>query len=169
MPLNKALCGVKKHGLDVCTRWTLWGDVQSGQVGFPLLLNKAFSGVKKHGLNVCTRWTLWGDVQSGQMGFPLLLNISCNFTNSQVGTRSLEVLLSMLYVVRRNHHTSWGTFWKNLKHAKWRCLKIYSDLPSLVVLCPRHGGCGGGTGAMLLADWKRPLQYTNDPSEERST
>ena len=37
--LNKKLDGVKKHGLDVCTRWTLLGHVQSGQVGFPLLLN----------------------------------------------------------------------------------------------------------------------------------
>ena len=57
-----------------------------------------------------------GPVQSGQVGFPLLLNISCNFTNSQLGTRSLEVLPSMLYVVWRYHHTSWGTFWKNLSH-----------------------------------------------------
>ena len=56
--LNKALAGVKKHGLVVCTRWTLLGHVQSGQVGFPLLLNKALAGVKKHGLDDCTRWTL---------------------------------------------------------------------------------------------------------------
>ena len=34
------------------------GHVQSGQVGFPLLLNKALAGVKKHGLDDCTRWTL---------------------------------------------------------------------------------------------------------------
>ena len=34
------------------------GHVQSGQVGFPLLLNKALAGVKKHGLENCTRWTL---------------------------------------------------------------------------------------------------------------
>ena len=39
--LNKALAAVKKHGLGVCTRWTLLGHVQSGPVGFPLLLNKA--------------------------------------------------------------------------------------------------------------------------------
>ena len=75
-------------------------------MGFPLLLNKALAGVKKHGFDVCTRWTLLGHAQSGQVGFPLLLNISCNFTNSQAGTRSLEVLLSMLYVVWRNHYTS---------------------------------------------------------------
>ena len=56
--LNKALAGVKKHGLGVCTRWTLLGHVQSGQVGFPLLLNKALAGVKKHGLDDCTTWTL---------------------------------------------------------------------------------------------------------------
>ena len=62
--LNKALAGVKKHGLDVCTRWTLWGHVHSGQVGFPLLLNKALARGKRHGLDVCTRWTL------GQWAFP---------------------------------------------------------------------------------------------------
>ena len=38
---KKALAGVKKHGLDVCTEWTLLGHVQSGQVGFLLLLNKS--------------------------------------------------------------------------------------------------------------------------------
>ena len=53
--LNKALADVKKHELDVCTRWTLLGHVQSGQVGFPLLLNKELARVKKHGLDVCTR------------------------------------------------------------------------------------------------------------------
>ena len=92
------------------------------------------------------------------MGFPLLLNISCNFTNSQVGTRSLEVLLSMLYVVWRNHHTSWGTFWKNLGH-KNVDVSRYLGLLILVVLCPRHGGWGA-TGAMLLADGKRPIGAT---------
>ena len=56
--LNKALAGVKKHGLGVWTRWTLLGHVQSGQVGFALLLNKALAGVKKHGLDDCTTWTL---------------------------------------------------------------------------------------------------------------
>ena len=56
--LNKALGGVKKHGLGVCTRWTLLGHVQSGQVGAPLLSNKALAAVKKHGLENCTRWTL---------------------------------------------------------------------------------------------------------------
>ena len=34
------------------------GNVQSGQVGFPLLLNKALAAVKKHGLDDWTRWTL---------------------------------------------------------------------------------------------------------------
>ena len=53
--LNKALAGVKKHGLGVCTTWTLLGHVQSGQVGFPLLLNKALAAVKKHGLDDSTR------------------------------------------------------------------------------------------------------------------
>ena len=52
--LNKALGGVKKHGMAVCTRWTLLGHVQSGQVGFPLLLNKALAAVKKHGLDDST-------------------------------------------------------------------------------------------------------------------
>ena len=56
--LNKALAGVKKHGLGVCTRWILLGHVQSGQLGFSLLLNKALVKVKKHGLDDCTRWTL---------------------------------------------------------------------------------------------------------------
>ena len=56
--LNKALAGVKKHGLGVWTRWTLLGHVQIGQVGFPLLLNKALARVKKHGLSDFTRWTL---------------------------------------------------------------------------------------------------------------
>ena len=42
------------------------------------------------------------------------------------------------------------------------------DLPILVVLCPRHRD-RGATGAMLLADGKRPLRYTNDSSEQRST
>ena len=56
--LNKALVGVKKHGLGVCTRWALLGHVQSGQVGFPLLLNKALAGVKKHGLDNSTGWAL---------------------------------------------------------------------------------------------------------------
>ena len=72
--LNKALAEVKKHGLDICTSWILWGHVQSGRVGFPLLLNKALIGGKRHGLDVCTRWTLWGHVRSGQVGFPLLRN-----------------------------------------------------------------------------------------------
>ena len=87
-------------------------------MGFPLVLNKALAGVKKHGLGVCTRKTSFGHVQSGQVGFPLQLNIGCNFANSQVGTRSLEVLLSMLYVVWRSHHTSWGTFWKDLMNMR---------------------------------------------------
>ena len=64
--LNKALVGVRKHGMGVCTRWALLGHVQSGQVGFPLLLNKALAGVKKHWLGVCTRWTLLGHVQMGK-------------------------------------------------------------------------------------------------------
>ena len=82
---NKALAGVKKHGLDVCTRWTLWGHVRSGQRGFLLLLNKALPGVKNHKALKCGQeaW-IWGFynlhsfeeglVQSGQVGFPLLLN-----------------------------------------------------------------------------------------------
>ena len=57
------------------------------------------------------------------MVFPLRLNISWNFTNSQVGTRGLEVFLSM-YVVWGNHHASWSTFSKNLYHEKCVCLKI---------------------------------------------
>ena len=53
-----------------------------------------------------------GHVQSGQLGFPLLLN------KTRKGSRTLEVLLSMLYVVWRNHHSSWGTFWKNLMNMR---------------------------------------------------
>ena len=111
-------------------------------MGFPLLLNKALPGVKKRWLGVCTRWTLLGHVQSGQVGFPLLLTISCNFTNSQVGTRGLEVLLSMLYVVWRNHHTSWATFRKNLSHEKCGCLKISGFTKScrFVPMARRLGG-----------------------------
>ena len=50
------------------------GHVESGQVGFPLLVNKALAGAKTDGSDVCTSWTLWWHVQSGQLGFPLLLN-----------------------------------------------------------------------------------------------
>ena len=56
--LNKALAAIKKQGVGVWTRWTLFRHVQSGQVGFPLLLNKALAGVKKHGLDDCSRWSL---------------------------------------------------------------------------------------------------------------
>ena len=126
-------------------------------MGFPLLLNKALAGVNKHGLDVCTRWTLWGHVRSGRVGFPLPKNISCNFTHSQVGTRSLEVLLSMLFVVWRNHHTSWAAFWKNLSHEKCGCDKISGFTKS----------CGsvptarlGGNGCYALGRWEaRPRVY----------
>ena len=69
---NKALVGVKKHWLGVCTRWTLLGHVESGQVGFPLLLNGALAGVKKHGLDDSTTWTLWkrGMFRVGKWAFP---------------------------------------------------------------------------------------------------
>ena len=56
--VNKSLPEGKKHGLDVRTRWTLWGHVHTGRVGFPLLLNRALAGSKRHGLDVYTRWTL---------------------------------------------------------------------------------------------------------------
>ena len=56
--LNKALAEVNKHGLGICTRWTLWRHVHQVRVGFPLLLNKAVSGVKNHGCDVSRRWTL---------------------------------------------------------------------------------------------------------------
>ena len=48
------------------------GHVQSGQVGFPLLLNKALAAVKKHGLDNSTRWTLWkrGMFRVGKWAFP---------------------------------------------------------------------------------------------------
>ena len=86
-------------------------------MGFPLLLNGALGGVNKHGWDVCTRWTLCGHVQSGQVSLPLLLNIRCNFANSKVGTKSLEVLLSMFYVVWRNHdHLG---FYRGLKFLKY--------------------------------------------------
>ena len=61
-------------GLDARTRPTLWRHVQSGRVGFPLLLKKALAGVKKHGFDVCRRRTLSGPVQSRRVGFSLLLN-----------------------------------------------------------------------------------------------
>ena len=48
----------------------------------------------------------------GKWAFP------CCRTKLARGLRSLEVLLSMLYVVWRNHHTSWGTFWKNLMNMR---------------------------------------------------
>ena len=52
-----------------------------------------------------------------------------------------------------------------LEHAD---VSTYLGSPSLVVLCQRHGGWGA-TGAMLLADGKRPLRYTNYLSEQHST
>ena len=135
--------------------------VKSGQVGFPLLLNKALAGVKKHGLDVCTRWTLWGHVQSDPVGLPLLLNIYCNFTNTEVGTRSLEMLISMLYVVWRNHHTSWGTFWKNLGHEKCGCLKISRFTKSCgFVPTPRRLG---GNGCYALGRWEAPAPVYKQP------
>ena len=123
-------------------------------MGFPLLPNKALAGVKKHGLDVCTRRTLWGHVQSGRAGFALLLNIICNFTNSQVGTRSVEVLLSMLYVVWLNHHTSWGTYWKNLSHEKCGCLKIsgFTKSCGFVPTARRLGD----NGCYALGRWEAP-------------
>ena len=55
----------------------LFGHVESGQVGFPLLLNKAMAGVKKHGLSNCTRWTFYklhsfeeGMFRVGKWAFP---------------------------------------------------------------------------------------------------
>ena len=159
--LNKALAGVKKHGLDVCTRWTLLEHVQSGQVGFPLLLNKELAGFKKHGLGVCTRWTLLGHVQGGQVGLTLLLNISCNAINSQVGTTILQVLLSMLYVVWRNLHTSWGTFWKNLSPEKYGCLKIFGFTKSCGFLPAARRLRGNGCYA--LGRWEAPPPVYKQP------
>ena len=48
----------------------------------------------------------------GKWAFP------CCRTKLASGSRSLEVLLCMLYVVWRSHHTSWGTFWKNLTNMR---------------------------------------------------
>ena len=159
--LNKELAGVTKHGLDVCTRRTLLGHVQSGQVGLPLLLHKELAGVKKHGLGVCTRWTLLGHVQSGQVGLPLLLNIICNAINSQVGTTSLQVLLSMSYVVWRNHHTSWGTFWKNLSHEKYGCRRIFGFTNSCGFLPAARRLRGNGCYA--LGRWEAPPPVYKQP------
>ena len=74
--LNKALVGVKKHGLDARRTWTLSGHVQSERVGFRLLLNKAlkwgqgawiWGSYKVHSFEK-------GHVQSWQVGLLLLLN-----------------------------------------------------------------------------------------------
>ena len=120
--------------------------------GLSLAAEQSISWGQQEWIGRCTRWTLWGHVHSGQVGFRL--NISCKFTNSQVGTRSLEVLLSMLYVVWRNHHTSWATFWKNLSHKKCGCLKIFGFTKS----------CGfvptawrlGDNGFYALGRWEVP-------------
>ena len=47
-------------------------------------------------------------------GLSLAIEYKMQFHKLASVSRSLEVLLSMLYVVWRSHHTSWGTFWKNL-------------------------------------------------------
>ena len=159
--LNKALAGVKKHGLDVCTRLTLLGHVRRGQVGFPLLLSTELAGVKNHGLYVWTTWSLLGHVQGGQVGLPLLLNISCNAINSEVGTTSLQMLLSMLYVVWRNHHTSWGTFWKNLSHEKYGGLKISGFTKSCGFLPTARRLTGNG--CYSLGRWEAPPPVYKQP------
>ena len=62
------------------------------------------------------------------------------------GSRSLEVLLSMLYVVWRNHHTSWGTFWKNLMNIQMsQHIWVHQD----VWFYANGTEAGGATGAML--------------------
>ena len=47
-------------------------------------------------------------------GLSLATEYKMQFHKLASASRSLAVLLSMLYVVWRSHHASWGTFWKNL-------------------------------------------------------
>ena len=100
-------------------------------------------------------------------GLSLATEYKMQFHKLTSGSRSLEVLLCMLYVVWRSHHTSWGTFWRSLMNMRMS-LGSYLGSPSVVVLCQRHGRWGA-TGTMLLADGKRPLRYTNNLSEQHST
>ena len=95
------------------------------------------------------------------MGFPLLLNIGCNFTNSHAGTRGLEPFVSMLYVVWRNHHTSWATFRKNLSHEKCACLKI-SRFTKSCVSVPTARRLGGN-GCYALGRWEAPPPVYKQP------
>ena len=71
LQLNKALARIKKHGLDVCTRWTLLEHVQSAQVGFPLLLNKEhFLASKSMDWTFYQGGRCWGMFRVGKWAFP---------------------------------------------------------------------------------------------------
>ena len=62
-------------------------------------------------------------------GLSLATECKMQFHKLASGSRSLEVLLSMLYVVWRNHHTSWGTFWKNLMNMRMvQHIWVHQDL-----------------------------------------
>ena len=63
------------------------------------------------------------------------------------GSRSLEVLLSMLYVVWRSHHTSWGTFWKSLMNM-WMSQHIW--VHQVLWLCANGTDAGG---QRVLCSW----------------
>ena len=83
------------------------------QVGFPLLLDKHWPEFRAwirrfYKVDFVDR----GMFSMGKWAFP------CRRTKLEKGSRTLEVLLSMLNVVWRNHHTSWGTFWKNLMNMR---------------------------------------------------
>ena len=129
-------------------------------MGFPSLRNKALVVVKTHWLGVCTRWTLLGHVQTGQVGFPLWLNKTGKLVE-KFGSATIHVVCGLAqpsyfmgHILEEPH-----------EHAD---VSTYLGSPRRVVLCQRHGGWGA-TGAMLLADGKRPLRYTNNPSEQHST
>ena len=101
-----------------------------------------------------------GHIQSGQVGFPLLLNKTRKWVD-KFGSATIHVVCGLAqpsyfmgHIVEEPH-----------EHAD---VSTYLGSPRLLVLYQRHGGWGA-TGAMLLADGKRPLRYTNNPSEQHST
>ena len=101
-----------------------------------------------------------GHVQSGQVGFPLLLNKTRKWVE-KFGSATIHVVCGLAqpsyfmgHILEEPH-----------EHAD---VSTHLGSPRLLVLCQRHGGWGA-TGTMLLADGKRPLRYTNNPSEQHST
>ena len=62
-------------------------------------------------------------------GLSLATEYKIQFHKLASGSKSLEVLLSMLDVVRRSHYTSWGTFWKNLMNMRMsQHIWVHQDL-----------------------------------------